>query len=258
MSERSAEPRRSLRGLTIAAVIGLLILCGLGTWQVERLAWKTDLIATVEARTALPPIAAPGPDAWPELDFATADYLPVTLSGTFQNVAEAHVFANLAEPHGPLGGAGYFILTPFLTDAGFWVIVNRGFVPEELKEPVTRASGQIEGETTITGLLREPQGTNAFTPANETDANVWFTRDPAAIGAARGIPAGQLAPYYVDAAFDPSLPEGVPQGGETEVTFTNNHLQYALTWYGLALALVVMYVAVVRQRRKTASAPPPG
>lgn len=256
MTDRtSAAPGRGIRGLTIAAVIGFVILCALGTWQVERLAWKNDLIETIETRTAEPAIAAPGPDAWPALDFATSDYRPITVTGTFRNDQEAHVYGNLADPHGPLGGPGYFILTPFETVDGWWVIVNRGFVPEDLKEPETRLEGQIEGVTTVTGLLRQPQGTNAFTPANDVEVNLWFTRDPAAIAAARGLPAANVASYYIDAAFDPSLPNGVPQGGETEVTFSNNHLQYAITWYGLAVALVVIYVVMVRQRRKAAAPP---
>lgn len=244
-----AGARRGLRGLTIAVGIGVLVLLGLGTWQAQRLVWKNDLIETIESRTAEAPMAAPGPAAWPTLDFETADYRPVIVRGTFRHDQEAHVYANLPDPHGPLGGPGYFIMTPFETTDGWWVIVNRGFVPEHLKDPATRVESQIDGLSTVTGLLRRPQGTNAFTPADNVEANLWFTRDPAAIAAAHGLPAENVAPYYIDAAFDPRLPGGVPQGGETEVTFPNNHLQYAITWYGLAVALVVIYVAVLRQRR---------
>jgi surfeit locus 1 family protein len=231
--------RRGL--LTVLAIVGFIILCGLGIWQVQRLGWKTDLIATVETRTHLAPEPAPGPDAWPTLDLGDADYLPVTVAGTFDNSHEADVYVALTEPNGPIGGQGYFVMVPFETDDGWYVIVNRGFVPEENKDPATRLEGQIEGRTEVSGLLRRPQGRNWFTPANDVEADIWFTRDPAAIGEAFGIPADRLAPYYIDAFYDPDLPGGLPQGGETTVSFPNNHLQYAITWFGLAAVLAVMY-----------------
>jgi surfeit locus 1 family protein len=240
--------KRRLAPLLISATIAFVILCGLGTWQVQRLAWKTDLIATVNARIDLPPEAAPGPADWPTLDFATSDYLPVTITGTFRHDQEIHVFASLDEPHGPIDGFGYFIMTPLETADGFWVIVNRGFVPEDRADPGTRPAGQLPGVVTVTGLLREPQGTNAFTPANDIAKNIWYTRDPAAIGAQLGIPPDRLAPYYIDAAYDPDIPGGLPQGGETTVTFVNNHLQYIVTWYGLAIALVVIVIVMIRRK----------
>lgn len=250
MSDIQAKPRRGYFILAVTTLIAFVILCGLGVWQLQRLAWKTELIETVEIRTVEPAIAAPGPNEWPALDLDELDYRPVTLSGTFRNADEAHVFDSLTEAKGPLSGPGYFILTPFQTTEGWWVIVNRGFVPEEFKEPGTRPGGQIEGPTTITGLLRQPQGRNTFTPADNIAENQWFTRDPGPIGDARGLDPATLAPYYVDAAFDPSPPNGMPQGGETAVTFSNNHLQYVVTWFGLAAALVVIFIVMVRARRK--------
>lgn len=248
------NPRRRLAILLPLVILAFIILCGLGVWQLQRLAWKTDLIATVEARTVLAPVDAPGPSAWPALDYDDVDYLPVTLAGTYRNDLEVHVYAALTEPAGPVGGQGYFVMTPFETADGWWVIVNRGFVPTERKDPATRPDGQIEGLTAVTGLLRQPQGRNAFTPADDVEGNLWFTRDPAAIAAADGLPADLVAPYYIDARFDPALPGGLPQGGETVVSFPNNHLQYVITWFGLAIALVGVFIAWLRStRRKLAS-----
>ncbi len=254
MAETGRDNTRRLAILLPLVTIAFVILCGLGVWQLQRLAWKTDLIATVESRTELAPIAPPGPSAWAGLDFEMVDYLPVRLTGAFRHDLEAHVYTTLTQPAGPLGGQGYFVMTPFETADGWWVIVNRGFVPTERKDPATRAEGQIEGPTEVVGLLRQPQGRNAFTPPDDTEANIWFTRDPVAIAGAAGLPAVLAAPYYVDARFDPDLPGGLPQGGETVVSFSNNHLQYVITWFGLAIALLGVFFAWLRgTRRRTAS-----
>jgi surfeit locus 1 family protein len=259
MSEAASGKSRRLAVLVPLVTIVFVILCGLGVWQLQRLAWKNDLITTVESRTALAPVAAPGPAEWPRLDYDAVDYLPVALVGAFHNDLEAHVYASLSDPiGGPIGGQGYFVLTPFQTVDGWWVIVNRGFVPTERKDPATRSGGQTEGLTEITGLLRQPQGRNAFTPPDDVAGNVWFTRDPAAIAEARGLPGALLAPYYIDARFDPSLPGGLPQGGETVVSFPNNHLQYVITWFGLALALLGVFFGWLRSTRRRTRLSPPG
>jgi surfeit locus 1 family protein len=231
------------------ALVLFVVLCGLGTWQLQRLAWKQDLIDRVESRTELAPVAAPGPAEWPDIDFDELDYRPVAATGTYRHDLEAHAYVALSNPAGPLGGQGYFILTPLETTEGWPVIVNRGFVPEENKDPSTRSDSQIEGEVRIVGLLRQPQGGNAFTPADDIDGNIWFTRDPAAIGEAFGL-GPDLAPYYIDVPFDPAQPGGLPQGGETLLSFPNNHLQYAVTWYGLAAVLAVIFVLRWRAGRR--------
>ncbi|MCC6982170.1 MAG: SURF1 family protein [Bauldia sp.] len=242
---------RSLLAPGIATLAGLAILIGLGTWQLQRLAWKNELIATVDARLAAEPIAAPPPAAWAGLDLDALDYQPVTVTGRFLHDREAHVFIGLTQPRGPLGGPGYFILTPLETADGWTVIVNRGFVPQDRKDPATRAEGQVSGEVNVTGLLRRPELRNPFTPADEPDRNMWFTRDPAAIAAAV-VPGAEAAPYTIDAAYDPAQPGGIPQGGESVVSFPNNHLMYALTWYGLGLVLVVVFIAFARGRLRGA------
>ncbi|MEJ0012214.1 MAG: SURF1 family cytochrome oxidase biogenesis protein [Bauldia sp.] len=133
-------------------VIACAILIGLGVWQVERLAWKENLIAQVSARMTAAPVAAPGPVSWPTLDIDALEYQPVTVSGKFDNAHEAHVIYTLTSPKGPVGGVGYEVMTPLTTDAGWTVYVNRGFVPNEKRDPATRAAGQIEGETAVTGF----------------------------------------------------------------------------------------------------------
>jgi surfeit locus 1 family protein len=245
--DATAHPR-GIVGPTIAALVALLVLVGLGTWQVNRLHWKEALIARVDARLGAAPVPAPAPAEWSALDLAEAEYAPVTVTGAYRNDREIHVVGSLTEPKGKASGYGYFIFTPFVTDAGWTVFVNRGFVPEAKRDAATRASGQIEGETTVTGLLRRPHLRSWFMPADLAEKNEWFSRDPALFAAAEGLNPADVAPYLIDSRFEDALPDGLPQGGETIVSFPNSHLQYAVTWYGLAAALVGVYAVFMRGR----------
>jgi surfeit locus 1 family protein len=229
-------------------LFGFAVLVGLGTWQVERLHWKLGLIAEVTTRTNLKPVPLPAPADWKNLDLAQWDYRPVTLRGHFRHDLEVRVYTYLGEPKGKLGGAGYWVMTPLVLDGGGTVIVNRGFVPLNRADPAARAAGQVPGEVTVTGLLRLPQDRNFFTPADEPAKHLFFTRDPKAIAADYHI-AG-AAPFTVDANAAPN-PGGLPQGGETTVDFPNNHLQYAITWYGLAAILVGCTIVLAVKRRHT-------
>ncbi|WP_127089264.1 SURF1 family protein [Aquabacter cavernae] len=247
------------RGLllpTLAALVVLGVLVGLGTWQMERLAWKTELVAQVRARTSERPIPAPPPREWPDIDRAQDEYLPVTASGRFDHGRETLIYTVLSDPKGPFKGPGYLVITPLMQADGSAILVNRGFVPEDRRNPTTRAAGQVEGPVTVTGLLRLPEEANWFVPDNAPERNAWFRRDPEEIGRARGL--ARVAPFTIDADGTPN-PGGLPQGGETRLSFPNKHLEYALTWYGLAVTLVGVYVAFVitrlRGRRDDLDAP---
>jgi surfeit locus 1 family protein len=139
-------------------------------------------------------------------------------------------------------------MTPLATAGGWTVYVNRGFVPADRKDPATRPEGQVAGETTVTGLLRAPYDRSWFAPADNRAKNEWFSRDPVLYARASGIEPAKVAPYIIDAKFDAGLPGGLPQGGETIVDFPNNHLQYAITWYGLAAALAGVFFVFARGR----------
>ena len=241
-------PWRSLVLLGAVSAVAFVILVGLGVWQLERRAWKEALIARVEAGLAADPVAAPGPDAWPSLDLRDVEYAPVEAVGVFDHAREVHVVHTLVEPKGPAGGIGYQIFTPFRADDGWWVYVNRGFVPRDNEDPATRSPGQIEGETEVAGLLRAPSTRSWFMPGDDIAGNAWFSRDPALFAAASGLPPDDVAPYIIDARFDPQLPGGLPQGGETIISFPNNHLSYALTWLGLAAVLAGVLLAFVVKR----------
>lgn len=220
---------RSLTAVTlivVAALASATLLGALGVWQVQRLSWKLDLIDRVERRIGADPVAAPGPAAWSGVTPAASEYLKVRLTGRYLHRKEAHVQAVTDL------GSGHWVLTPMQTTQGFTVLVNRGFVTSERRDPATRSAAEIAGETTVTGLLRMTEPRGAFLRTNDPAADRWFSRDVAAIAAARGL--GETAPYFVDADATPN-PGGWPVGGLTRVSFSNNHFVYAVTWFGLAL-----------------------
>ncbi|WP_091754756.1 SURF1 family protein [Methylobacterium sp. ap11] len=194
----------------------------LGIWQVERRAWKLDLIARVEARLAAPPVPAPGRSDWPRITRDADEYRRVTATGRFLPDRAVRTTA-LTEK-----GAGSWLLVPLVTPAGDTILVNRGFVPPDWRAP----AGDGEGTVTVTGLLRLPEPGGGFLRSNDPAHDRWYSRDVAAIAAAKGL--GDVAPYFIDADASGNRP-GEPVGGLTVVTFRNHHLIYALTWFGLAL-----------------------
>ena len=215
-------------GFAAAALIAAMLLAGLGVWQVERRAWKHELIAAVDARIDAAPVAAPGPEAWPRIDAKNDAYRRVTANGVFRHDRETLVQAVTER------GAGFWVLTPLETPR-FTLLVNRGFVPSSRREASTRAAGNVAGPVTVTGLLRVSEPGGAFLRDNDPAENRWFSRDVAAIAKARGL--GRTAPYFVDADAAPN-PSGYPVGGLTVVRFRDHHLVYALTWFALcALSL---------------------
>lgn len=225
----------------------MAILIGLGTWQLQRLHWKEALVARIHARTAAPPVPLPSVSAWATLDLDEWEYRQVAVTGTFRNDLESRAYALLGEAKGPLSGPGYWIMTPLeIAGGGGTVLINRGFVPFDRGDPATRPGGTVEGEVTVHGLLRRPEDRNAFTPDDQPTQRLFYARDPQAIGAAYKL--ANAAPFSVDAAE--SGPGGLPQGGETRVVFTNRHLEYALTWYGLAAALAGVLVSALWRRRQ--------
>lgn len=239
---------RRLIAPAIATLAVVVILCGLGIWQVQRLAWKENLIAAVATRMSAAPVPAPSPGAFAEVDPSTLEYQRVSVRGRYLNDREVHVIYSLTEPKGPVGGVGYMVMTPLQTDDGWIVYVNRGFVPAEKADPATRSQGLVEGETTVTGVIRLPADRSWFMPGDNAGKNEWFSRDPKLYAAAYRLPAGAVAPYIVDAVYDPDLPGGLPQGGETVVDFPNNHLGYAITWFGLAACAAGVFIAFAISR----------
>lgn len=213
----------------ILAATTVLVL--LGNWQVRRLAWKEALIASVEARRNAEPLTLEEMLAVWQRDH-DVDYRPVTLTGTYDHAGEIYFYTT----HD--GNVGWDVLTPLQLADGRRAVVDRGFVPDVLRDPRERGIGQIEGEVTVTGLARNPQFNkpNRFVPDNRPDKREFYWKDFADIVQTMGLDEDdRLVPFIVDAG-PTDIPGGYPKGGTTLVEFPNNHLQYAITWYGLAAA----------------------
>jgi len=224
-STRAARP--SL-WLTVLSLIAFVILIALGVWQIERRAWKLALIDRVEQRVHAPAQPILSPASWPAVTRANDEYRHVSVSGRFLHDRETLVQAVTEE------GPGYWVLTPLQRDDGTQVLVNRGFVPSERRDASTRQSGNPDGEVAVTGLLRMTEPKGGFLRNNVPQHNRWYSRDVAAISAARGLT--EAAPFFIDADAGSQSGQG-PIGGLTVVRFPNNHLIYALTWFALAFML---------------------
>lgn len=237
MSEPSARARRLLTGFLLVLVT---VFLALGTWQVQRLFWKLDLIARVESRVHADPVPAPARAEWPAVSREKDEYRRVTATGLFRHDKTVLVQAVTER------GAGFWVLTPLLLPDETAVLVNRGFVPADRRDPAARVASELAaGPVTVTGLLRLSEPGGAFLRANDPAADRWFSRDVAAITAAKGLSGA--APYFIDADATPN-PGGLPVGGLTVVAFRNSHLVYALTWYALAAMSAAGAWAVHRRR----------
>ncbi|MBY5458599.1 SURF1 family protein [Rhizobium leguminosarum] len=244
-SEKSERRHYQVKRAIFAVCLILLAaaLAALGTWQVERLAWKRDLIARVDQRVHAAPVPAPARADWNKLNAADDEYRRVTAGGTLANDKETLVYASTAL------GPGYWVMTPLTLADGTSILVNRGFVPTERRDPALRREGQLSGLVEITGLMRMTEPKGSLLQSNDVAADRWYSRDVAAIAEKRGVSA--VAPYFIDADAAAN-PGGLPVGGLTIIDFPNNHLVYAITWYGLAAMVLALLVFTLRSERTTA------
>jgi surfeit locus 1 family protein len=266
VSQEAGPLLRSAAALLALGVCAALLFAGftaLGTWQLYRLQWKLALIERVDQRTHAAPVAAPGPDRWQQVSATGDEYRHVRVTGTFLHEQATRVQASTEL------GSGYWLLTPLRNADGSVVLVNRGFIPVERAGSVRRipANAQSAAQSVaqdgnaraapvvVTGLLRISEPGGGFLRHNDPAGDRWYSRDVQAIAAARGLM--HVAPYFVDADREPAARMSVddaneqPIGGLTVISFHNNHLVYALTWYALALMVAAAAWWVAREERKT-------
>ncbi|SMC91220.1 SURF1 family protein [Rhizobium sp. RU36D] len=243
MAEAKAGRIKVVATLLLLAVT-LCVLLSLGTWQVQRLHWKEALIADIAERTTAAPadvtsiesIGTSGGDI---------DYRKMSASGRYMHDKERHFFATFR------GRTGFYVYTPLELSDGRYLLVNRGFVPYDNKAPETRSQGQVPGEVTVTGLarVRLSEKPSSIVPDNDLGKNIFYWKDLDAMVATAGLPADRVLPFFLDADATP-VPGGLPEGGVTQIDLPNSHLEYAVTWYGLAAALVAVSLTVFLRRRK--------
>lgn len=227
---------------SIITTIFVVALLALGTWQLERRAWKHQLIETVTAQQQMTPLQLPTPMP---ADISKWAYRPAVVTGTYDHTHEFHILGRALS-----GALGYYILTPLRithgAQQGQAVLVNRGFVPMKKKDPATRQAGYVYGEVTVRGLVIHNMTRRWFMPENDAAKNIWFDADHAAFQKM----AGYAWPAFVLAADkDNSAVADSPLGGQTRVEFTDHHLMYALFWYTGALACAVIFVLSQRQKK---------
>ncbi|MGB3813599.1 MAG: SURF1 family protein [Shinella sp.] len=231
---------RARRALTGFLLILAAIFLALGTWQVQRLFWKLDLIERVDARIHADAVPAPSRAEWSTVSAERDEYRRVSVTGLFRHEKTVLVQAVTER------GAGFWVLTPLILADDTAVLINRGFVPADRRDPAARVASELAaGPVGIIGLLRISEPGGAFLRSNDPANDRWFSRDVAAIAAAKGL--ADVAPYFIDADATPN-PGGLPVGGLTVVAFRNTHLVYALTWYALA-AMSAVAASFVHRRR---------
>ncbi|KAK7537247.1 COX1 assembly protein-like protein Shy1 [Phyllosticta citribraziliensis] len=242
--------RRHGPGLIILALIPITAFF-LGTWQVRRLTWKTDLVATLEDRLIQPPLPLPprvDPDA-----IKSFDYRRVTARGVLRHDKEMLVGPRLRD-----GDDGFLVFTPLERDPGgvdaagrsTSVLVCRGWIRRDRREQKSRKGDALpEGEVLVEGLLREPWKKNYFTPDNHPDRGEWYFADVEQMARAAGT-----QPVWIEETLRPDYlvamdraEKGVPIGRPAEVNVRNNHLQYIFTWYSLSLATSIMLWMVIKK-----------
>ena len=264
-----------LLGPMLFTLPALALLLGLGTWQMQRKAWKDGLIAAIQTETSARPVdlyirmarmfeLAPPKEGYSSR-FAGIEYSRISATGVWDHSRERHLYAP-----DPKLGPGYHVFAPLLLRGrdvkGITLMVNRGFVPEQLKDANKRREGLPAGEVAVTGLARTGGAKGAFTPVNDVGKNIWFWPDlpamsgkpsmtqwdaaeaPGVSGATANSASnmrddGVVLPFFIDAEAEPANPGGWPRGGTTNLNLPNRHLEYALTWYGLAATLVGVLIA---------------
>jgi surfeit locus 1 family protein len=242
------KPRAGVLEPTVFAIVGIAILVGLGTWQLDRGVWKRNLVEALTTRLARTPANLPPREEWQRLKQQDSEFTRVRFPAEFLPGEEALVYTAGSALRTDVKGPGYWVFAPARLAGGSIVAVNRGFVPLDRKEPDARAQGTPLRVVDIVGVMRWPEERGTFTPADNPASNLWHVRDVPAIAAAKQWQAA--APFYIDQ--EAPVPDGGwPRPGPLTVNLPDNHAQYAITWFGLALALAGVYITwlVKRLRR---------
>jgi surfeit locus 1 family protein len=230
----------------LMALFGVTLMIGLGVWQLERREWKLALIQKLDARIHAEPVSlVRAQELWRQT--GDIDYTRVHLSGRFLHNEERYLYTVTDK------GQGWSVITPLVTAWGEVVLVNRGFVPDTLRDPATRKEGALPGTVELNGLARASERKTWFTPDHNPAANRWFSRDvPGLIASLGPEESAHAAPFLVEAEAGTPVPGGWPEGGVTRLSLPNSHLQYAVTWFSLAAAFAVIFALYVRNLLRSA------
>lgn len=251
MSERVKT--RGLVGVSLTTIVMLMVLVGLGVWQLQRKDEKHALMAALDQRIATAPVALPPPAQWPSLNAATDEFRRVTFSAVVDTSKDAMVYSSGSSIRADVSGPGTWAFVPAKLASGETIAINLGFVQNTLQDRAqqNRAVANLARDAqTFTGYIRFPEHAGMFSPKADATRRLWFGRDHEAMAQALGW--GKAAPFYIDLE-SPAPPSGIPKPGPLSVRLKDNHLQYAITWFGLAAAVLIAFGFWVAGHRKAAT-----
>jgi cytochrome oxidase assembly protein ShyY1 len=241
------SPSSAGQGILVPCLVALaafLVLVGLGTWQLQRKAWKEGLMAAMHERLAAAPVDLPPASQWSSLNVDNAEFRRVKFHAQFSEGRGVYVYVAGSALRNDIKEPGYFAFAPAHLDDGTTVVVNRGFIPMD------QQTGWPAGTMEVVGYLRWPENRPWFLSETNSASDTWFVRDQRAMAAAKGW--GDVAPFYVDQE-SPVPPSGLPRPASLTVNLRDDHLQYAVTWFGLAAVLVGCFVAWLLTRRRNSA-----
>jgi cytochrome oxidase assembly protein ShyY1 len=242
--------RRGIAGLGIFTLLILALLIGLGVWQLQRRAEKHALVAQLTERLAAAPEMLPSPAQWNALTPAGDEFRRVRFSAVYEQRPDAMVYSSGSAIREDISGPGTWAFMPARLPTGETIVINTGFVQNTMQDRAQqdRAVARLvtAAPVTLTGYIRFPESAGALTPRENIAKRLWFARDHLAI--ARGLDWGEVAPFYIDLET-PAPESGIPKPGPLEVHLKDDHLQYAITWFGLAGAVVIAFGIWLRGQR---------
>jgi cytochrome oxidase assembly protein ShyY1 len=242
--------KRGSAGFGIFTLAMVALFVGLGVWQLQRRIEKHALIAALTERLAAAPDPLPPPAQWNALHPDRDEFRRVRFTASYQHAADAMVYSSGSAVRDDVSGPGTWAFLPARLPGGQTVVVNAGFVQNTMQDrglqdrAVARLTG---GPVALTGYIRFPERAGVLTPAENVTKRLWFTRDH--LSMARALGWGEVAPFYID--LESPVPDsGIPKPGPLEVHLKDDHMQYAITWFALAGAVVIAFGVWWRAQRR--------
>jgi cytochrome oxidase assembly protein ShyY1 len=248
--------RRGVAGFGVFTLLMVALFAGLGLWQLQRRVEKHALVAALTERLAAAPGSLPSPAQWSALTPATDEFRRVRFAATYQRLPDAMVYSSGSAVREDVSGPGTWAFLPAALPTGETVVINAGFVQNTMqdRDQQDRAVARLitNEPVMLTGYIRFPGAAGALTPSENPAKRLWFTRDHLAMARTLGWGVQMIAPFYIDLE-QPVPASGIPKPGPLEVHLKDDHLQYAITWFGLAGAVVIAFGVWWRGQRRPAS-----
>jgi cytochrome oxidase assembly protein ShyY1 len=248
--------KRGVAGFGVFTLLLVALFAGLGVWQLQRRVEKHALVAALTERLAGAPGSLPSPAQWSALTPATDEFRRVRFAATYQPLPDAMVYSSGSAVREDVSGPGTWAFLPAALPTGETVVINAGFVQNTMqdRDQQDRAVARLitNEPVMLTGYIRFPEAAGALTQPENPAKRLWFTRDHLAMARTLGWGVQMIAPFYIDLE-QPVPASGIPKPGPLEVHLKDDHLQYAITWFGLAGAVVIAFGVWWRGQRRPAS-----